>query len=392
MPTGYIKLQSETGEIYLVKAMFDKGSEINIMSEKLVRMLKLKKERLTIQIEGIIGKHLIESGVIYTSVCPWYSERMENGIFTKFLMLKDLPKLRKNYFKKRIPEFDGLMLADPHYNKPVALQLVLGVEFWAKIIENHVVHSISGLCAQKTIFGYVIFGGMQGNDEEPNDGISLRTSIDEKHESVMDQLLARFWELRDPSDCGYTVAEQRAEQYFSENTRRDESGRFIVRIPFIENGNTLGESRTIALKRFFQLERKLEKNNQLREQYNQFMREFIELGHMRKANSQEKRANGYYIPHHAVTTNFRVVFDGSCVTSNGKSINDIQLPGPNLQEQLSIIIMRFRFHRIVFATDVRKMFRQFKMHDDDLIFQKIFWRFSANEPLLEYVLLTVVYD
>lgn len=112
---------------------------------------------------------------------------------------------------------------------------------------------------------------------------------------------------------------------------------------------------------------------------------------MRGATISERRASGYYIPHHAVTKRFRVVFDVSWATSNGKSVNDIQLPGPNRQEHLFVIIMRFRFHKIVFATDVRKMFRQFKVHPDDLIFQKILWRFSATDELKEYVLLTVTY-
>lgn len=164
-----------------------------------------------------------------------------------------------------------------------------------------------------------------------------------------------------------------------------------MRLPFNDNILELGESRTIALKRFFQLERKLERDNELRENYNTFMQEFLDLGHMRKATNYEKRANGYYIPHHAATKKFRVVFDASCVTSNGKSLNDAQLAGPNLREHLAMIIMRFRLHRIVFATDVRKMFRQFKIHKDDLIYQKIIWRFNLNEPLSEYVILTVVY-
>lgn len=168
-------------------------------------------------------------------------------------------------------------------------------------------------------------------------------------------------------------------------------GRFIVRIPFVEGDETLGDSRTMALKRFFQLERKLERDSAIRSKYDQFMKQFIDLNHMRKANGQEKRAIGYYIPHHAVLGNFRVVFDGSCKTTNGKTLNDIQLPGPNLQENLAMIIMRFRFHKIALATDVRKMFRQFRMHDDDLIYQKIFWRFSPNDRVCEYVILTVVY-
>lgn len=391
MATGYMKLQSQPGEIYLIKALFDKGSEVNIMSEKLVRTLKIKKERLMIEINGIIGKHLVESGIVHSALYPWYSERLDNGIMTKFIVLKELPKPKKTSKIERIPDFEGLLLADPHYNKESTFHILLGVEFWANIIKNHVTHSSIGLCAQSTKFGYVIFGGVQMSEQQITKSIALKISVDGTKETIMNRLLARFWELNEQNESPYTVAEEQAERYFQETTTRDELGKFVVRIPFIENEKTLGDSRTMALKRFFQLERKLERNPEFREKYNKFMREFIELGHMRKANRAEKRANGYYIPHHAVEHNFRVVFDGSCVTTNGKSLNDIQLPGPNLQEQLAMIIMRFRFHRIVFSTDVRKMFRQFRMHEADLIYQKIFWRFSPNDPVCEYVIVTVVY-
>lgn len=327
MATGYIKLQSQTGEVYLLKALFDKGSEVNVMSEKVVRMLKIKKERLMIEVNGIIGNHLVESGIVHTTVYPWFNERLNDGIMTKFIVLKDLPKPKRGEIVERIIEFEGLILADPHYNRECTFQILLGVEFWANIIQNHVIRSPVGLCAQSTKFGYVVFGGIQMSGQQQIKSLTLRVSTDGAKEEIMNKLLARFWELNDPCDTHYTVAEERAERYFQETTVRDEKGIFAVRVPFIEGDTTLGDSRTIALKRFFQLERKLERNAALRQEYNTFMREFIDLGHMRKANRAEKRAIGYYIPHHAVEHNFRVVFDGSCVTTNGKSLNDIQLPG-----------------------------------------------------------------
>lgn len=361
------------------------------MSEKLARILKLKRERFIMEISGVIAKQLCESSRVNIRLYPWFAEQMGNGIFTNFIVLKKLPEAKHFNYEREIPEFENILLADPQFNKSSTFHLLLGVEFWAKIIRDHVIHSSVGLCAQNTTFGYVVFGSISlGNGSELSK-ISLNTAIDEQNTYVMNELLARFWELNDPIESKYTAAEEKVERYFVETTTRDLEGRFVVRIPFKDNDEELGESRTIALKRFFQIERRLERDKELRKNYNKFMQEFIDLGHMRRATNCEKRANGYYIPHHAVTKKFRVVFDASCVTNNGKSLNDVQLAGPNLQENLAMVIMRFRLHRIVFATDVRKMFRQFKIHKDDLKFQKIIWRFDSNEPLSEYVILTVVY-
>jgi GrpB-like predicted nucleotidyltransferase (UPF0157 family) len=76
------------------------------------------------------------------------------------------------------------------------------------------------------------------------------------------------------------------------------------------------------------------------------MQEYEDLGHMiqvtEDANSAEER---YYLPHHAVfkssssTTRTRVVFDGSCHSSNGLSLNDTLLVGPTIQQDLYSIVL-----------------------------------------------------
>ena len=54
------------------------------------------------------------------------------------------------------------------------------------------------------------------------------------------------------------------------------------------------------------------------------------------------------MPHHAVikpdstTTKLRVVFDASCATSTGISLNNALMVGPVVQEDLLTIILRFR--------------------------------------------------
>ena len=97
--------------------------------------------------------------------------------------------------------------------------------------------------------------------------------------------------------------------------------------------SSLGESMEIALKRLHATERRLAREERLREQYVAFMREYLELGHMRKVTdlTTVKRC---YLPHHPVvkeastTTKVRVVYDASCKTSSGISLNDALLVGP----------------------------------------------------------------
>lgn len=101
----------------------------------------------------------------------------------------------------------------------------------------------------------------------------------------------------------------------------------------------------------------------------------------------------YYIPHHGVVTseNFRVVFDGSCKTNKIISLNDVQLVGAKLQNDLHVTIMRFRRHQIAISADIKMMYRQVKIIPEQWNLQRIFWRENSRDPLREYCLVVVTY-
>jgi len=130
----------------------------------------------------------------------------------------------------------------------------------------------------------------------------------------------------------------------------------------------------------------------------EFLQEYEELCHMSQINedtsSTEER---YYLPHHAVfkssssTTRTRVVFDGSCRSSNGLSLNDTLLIGPTIQQVLYSIVLQFRTYQIAFTADIAKMYRQVRIHEDNRKLQQILWTRSADEPLRTHELSTVTY-
>ncbi|GFU73503.1 DUF1758 domain-containing protein [Trichonephila clavipes] len=160
--------------------------------------------------------------------------------------------------------------------------------------------------------------------------------------------------------------------------------------------SSIGDSKEGALKRFYYLERKLHSNNQLKEQYTEFMEEYQNLGHRTPLASDVKSPH-YFLPHHGVindnssTTKLRVVFDGSFKSTNGNSLNDILMIGKKLQSDIFLTLLKFRFFPIAFSADIAKMYRQILISQDDACFQQIFWRMSPEEPLVIFKLNTVTY-
>lgn len=121
---------------------------------------------------------------------------------------------------------------------------------------------------------------------------------------------------------------------------------------------------------------------------------YWELEHMvLSANESVSEELVYHIPHHGVVTSnkFRVLFDASCKTNKGISLNETQLVGEKLQRDFHEQVMRFRRHRIGIQTDVKKMFRQVQITPKHRNLQRIFWRENSNERLKEYCLITVTY-
>ncbi|KMQ87299.1 hypothetical protein RF55_13453 [Lasius niger] len=105
----------------------------------------------------------------------------------------------------------------------------------------------------------------------------------------------------------------------------------------------------------------------------------------------------FYMLHHPVlretssTSPLRVVFNASCNTNSGTSLNNQLLVGPKLQEDLSSILLRWRTHRLVFIADIAKMYRQILVHPSDTDYQRILWHPNAKLPISHYRLFTVTY-
>ncbi|XP_058840965.1 uncharacterized protein LOC131696442 [Topomyia yanbarensis] len=105
----------------------------------------------------------------------------------------------------------------------------------------------------------------------------------------------------------------------------------------------------------------------------------------------------YFIPHSCVvkpdstSTKLRVVFDASAKTSNGYSLNDIQLSGSVIQRELFDLLLDFRCHDKVVTADIAKMYPQVNVHEDDSWFQCIVWRDNPSEAIQAYRLKTVTY-
>lgn len=100
----------------------------------------------------------------------------------------------------------------------------------------------------------------------------------------------------------------------------------------------------------------------------------------------------YYIPNHAICKKkFRVVFDSSCITTSGISLNNLQVPGERLQDELGRTSIRFRINKWALTADIVAMYRQLAVNKKHWNCQRILWRPYESSDIMEYMITVVVW-
>ncbi|XP_024887379.1 uncharacterized protein LOC112464560 [Temnothorax curvispinosus] len=374
MSTAIVNIESNNNDNQL-RVLLDSASEVNFITLAACNRLNIKLESVC---ESINGLNNMSCAIKYGCQISMKSRMSKFELSLCCLVVpkitKNLPSFSIKISKLSIPE--NLKLADPFFYNPGHIDALIGGEFFLQLLEAGKIELGNGLPAlQNTKLGWIVSGPV------PQHLIASRTT---NHQPSNNHV------------CLVTE-EQYCENHFANTTKRDASGRFVVRLPFRENRAQLGQSRDIAMKRLICLERKFQREPELYKLYSEFMREYIDLNHMSKVTGDARIPNPVYLPHHGVlresstTTKLRVVFNASSKTTSGISLNDTLMKGPNLQDSIINIMLRFRLHAVAITADLRKMYRQVLVHEDDRDYQRILWRFSPIDPVDDYRLNTVTY-
>lgn len=380
LATAKINLCGQDGRIWPVRALIDPGSQGSFITENLVQKAGLKKLHTRVVITGV---GITETGRSQSTVNAMIKSNFFPQIVleTSAVVLKKLTNLLPScpITVENCTNLSKLQLADPNYSTPGSIDMLLGADVYPKIILEGIQKlGIGCPVAQNTVFGWVLSGPVNGS----NAGSPVIQNFFNQME--LDNFLKRFWEIEEISKpIPKSKEHEWCERFYQDTHKRQKDGKYCVRLPFlnIEDGPIFGNSKNLALKRLEHIERRLQKDEKLYKEYKSCIEEYEALGHMKRISIENAELGSHYvIPHHAViketstSTKLRVVFDASCKTSNGKSLNDQIHIGPRLQPDITSILTRWRCYKYVFCTDVEKMYRQIWVHPDDTKFQRILWR------------------
>ncbi|XP_053681573.1 uncharacterized protein LOC128732351 [Sabethes cyaneus] len=296
LSTALVKVFNSTGQSLWARALLDSGSQPNFISEQLVQKSRLRRNKEFIPISGVGLSSTLSK---YSTTVRIQSHRADFDTSWTFHVLSkitmELPNQVIDVSSLKIPS--DILLADPSFSQPGPIDLIFGIEnFYDLLKAGQLKNDPEAPVLQNTALGWVVS------------------------------------DLRKEAAC---------EEHFAKTTTRDSTGRFVVTLPKWEAVFAkLGSLKEIATRRFLTLDRRLLANQVLKESYAAFIDEYAELGHMKLINNPDPALQTYYLPHHCVvrpdsiTTKLRVVFDASCPTDTGVSLNDVRMVGPQVQDDL----------------------------------------------------------
>ncbi|XP_058828108.1 uncharacterized protein LOC131688002 [Topomyia yanbarensis] len=316
LSTAIVNILDVHGQNKLCRVLLDSGSQLHLITEAMASLLGISRNRCSISVVGINGKetpvkHML--AVQFGSRINGYIQQIECLVVPRIANI--LPASKLNVSDCIIP--DGVLLADPNFYKPQRIDLLIGAQ----------------------LFFHILRTGQ----------IQLGDKLLVLQETTLGWLIQRFWELEEvPLSTKLSSEEELCEQHYHQTTTRDISGRYVVRLPFRNTTDQLGDSRQQVLQRFGHLERRLATNSELKEQYDFFMEKYIRNHCKETPESEVSSSPNFYLPHHAIlkptssSTKLRTVFDASAKSSSGVSLNDLLMIGPAVQDSLLNIVMRFR--------------------------------------------------
>ena len=192
-------------------------------------------------------------------------------------------------------------------------------------------------------------------------------------------------------------------------TYNEEKGRLEGTLPFMEDPVVaLAPNRYIAEKVFNAQMKTVEKRPEIKPDVIKALNKLRDRGFVINIKDVPKEdidkmdefpGDGYYLPWSIVTkltsktSPHRMVFNGSSVTSTGKSLNNIVAKGENTLARILDILIRFRAKPCAMTGDVRMAYNGIWLHPQFYKFQKFLWRedMDPNNPLDVLIIITLIY-
>ncbi|KAI4900717.1 hypothetical protein NFI96_009187 [Prochilodus magdalenae] len=206
--------------------------------------------------------------------------------------------------------------------------------------------------------------------------LSPSNSVDRLSRSV-------FQRTQHDDKLGMSIEDELFLDLMDREVYMDEANCWVAPLPFRPNRPRLPNNIRHAKNRLMSLCRMLEKKQGMKEHFFKFMQSMFDSDQAEPAPALTSQQECWYLPifgvyHPQKKDQIRVVFDSSA-KHEGLSLNDVLLRGPDMNNTLLGVLMRFRKEPIAVTADIQQMFYYFIVQEEHRDFLRFLW-FEDNNP------------
>lgn len=345
-------------------ALLDPGSTSSFCTEDLKCRLNATGKRQTLSVSTLEkANSSMECMVISLQVeGKTTGERVDlPRVYTKERINVSPHHLAKREDIKKFPHLSDLNIPVAEH---VQVDLLIGQDASQAMIPLEVRRGKPGeIYAVRTMLGWTLNGPLQGHTDT---NFSHSTNFVSQG---LEEQVQKFWAMESldslHADCReMSVMDKRVLQLWDDNVKVVD-GHYELPIPFRNNPPTLENNKWMAEQRLLGLKRRLENDTALHAKYHQGMSDLLQKGYAEAVPEESSSETVWYLPHHPVINpkkpdKTRIVFD--CASKfRGTSLNAEVLQGPDLTNNLTGVLLKFRKDPVALMADVEAMFHQVRV-------------------------------
>lgn len=378
---------SQGGKSLNTYALLDDASTVTLIDQDLADQLELDgpQHALCIQWTNNQVKEQEDSRIVTCNI-----KSPDNG---KSFQLRRVRTIRGLSLPSQTVDMNQISSKYPYINNTIASmvnakpRLLIGQDNWPLLVNRKFINGPwNGPALSKTLLGWVVHGNITtGSSFSSIVNHVCYISHGEKDElDIIHDLVKQQWQIDNFGLDKLTKSMSREDmraQNILDRTMIRKGDRYETGLLWRNENVVLPESKSNAMKRLLSTERKMDKNLQFGQAYCNKMLDLEKKDYIKKLSKEEaemKNDRLWYLPHFGVfnpnkPNKLRIVFDAAS-KSNGISLNDCLLTGPDLYNSLYNILLNFRIKKYAFTADIKEMFLQIKVREEDRCAQRFLWR------------------
>lgn len=254
----------------------------------------------------------------------------------------------------------------------------------------------NGPYAVKTALGWILNGPLRETDTAADDRAQSHAAVNRIAIDSVEHLLIQQYNHDFPErHCDERSEMSQEDHKFMESVYSSAclmDGHYYISLPTRKLCVQMPNNRSSVLQRVLNLKSKLRRNPAFHEEYTVFMNDMLSKGYaveVPKVQLNRHDRKLWYIPYHGVyhpqKKKLRVVFD--CAASyQGVSLNSELLQGLDLTNSLIGVPLRFRQEPIAMISDIKSMYHQVRIPEDDTNLQRFLWwpAGDLSQDIVEY--------